>query len=342
MEYCISSVIKWFYKKNIVIVGIIFICAVLSRHNALIQAYPIFFIYAWIIVQKLKQPYRCSKYITLLFVFAIITILITIGIPQLLKTTEAHPARHIFLHQIAGACIPNHDSTCFNQEWYRKGKTFANVERQYLEYPLDADGMTAERKYTPPFNSGNGLIKAWITSILKYPFDYFEHIERFRKKMWNLPSTAGYFVPLNRTEHCLCREGCAPLKNKYPSKELFYIHSPLKIKIYNSLKNLLPKIRPLAYISLNFVLSALALFFFFKKNDILLLYVISVSLGGILSSFIFCYFSPVPAARYIYPVLASTVASVIGSVTYLLEYRLRNTLKQHKNVQNELLETGKK
>ena len=307
-------------RKNAVLAGVVFFFAVLSRHNALIQAYPVCFVYGWLIVQKLKPAHRLLKYIGILFLFAVITVAISIGVPQIIKTRNSFPANHIFLHQIAGACVPNHDESCFKKEWYDEGKTFADVEKEYLENPLNADYMSVLRRENNPFKNKklDGLSIIWLKSIVKYPLDYLKHINNFRKGSWHFPKL--YFdTQLDRRNHCIVRREVNLLKKNYPKNELFYKSSELKISIHNFLKKVFPLVPTFLYVSLNFILFGISGFLFLKKKDLLLLFSLSSTVAGIAGSVIFCIFAPMINPRYIYPVLISTLISVIGLIVYFCE-----------------------
>ena len=313
-------------RKNAVLAGVVFFFAVLSRHNALIQAYPVCFVYGWLIVQKLKPNRRFLKYIGILFLFAIMTVAISIGVPYTIKNKKpAYPAASTFLHQIAGACVPNHDESCFKKEWYDEGKTFADVEKTYAEFPLSADHMN--RKWHPghPFKyvfvKLDGLSTMWIKSIIKYPLDYLKHINNFREEMWH-SRPLDYDIFLNNQEHCISENDHEVLQKTYPEDEISYQSSELKVYIYNFLEGAFLLIPTILHVSLSFVLFGVSGFLFLKKKDVLLLFSLSSAIAGIAASIIFCAFTPVTVPRYIYPVLISTLISAIGLVVYFCKERL--------------------
>ena len=309
-------------RINMVLAGAFFVFAVLSRHNALIQAYPVLFVYSWLIVQKLKPSFRLLKYITLLFLFAIMTIMIPIGTSWLLRDVRSYPANHIFLHQIAGVCVPNHDKSCFKLDWYRAGKNFSNVEKEFYMNPLSADGMI----FLPnsPFPLGrklDGISRLWITSILKYPSNYIQYINHFRKKIWHVDPLLGVCLDLTREEHCIRKKRCERLKDYYSHEELFYKAPQLKINVYNFFKKFLFVIPTFCFVILNFILLGIIGFLFFKKKNVMLLYSLSSCIAAIFGSIIFCIFMPAIINRYIYPVLISTIITIIGLVTSIVSCR---------------------
>lgn len=314
---------------NMIMLSISFIFAVLSRHNALIQAYPIFFVYAWLIIQKSKKSYRFLKYIGFLLVFAVITIAISIGVPKLLKNTQSYPTNHIFLHQIAGACVPHHDKTCFKSEWYLPGQDFSDVEQAFYTAPLLADKMVEG-----PFSKKKNLKQLpqqWMRSICKYPIDYIKYINHYRKEMWHVyPMQFSFFNP-RQNKYCTNEISCNYLKSKYPPEEIFYNSPKIKIYIYNFLEGALFIIPTFLFILLNFILLGITGPLFYRTKDIILLYSLSSCIAGIVASIIFCIFSPTPESRYIYPVLISTLMSCIGFVIYSILYFLKKRTQTRQN-----------
>ncbi len=315
--------------KNIFFAGIAFIFATISRHNALIQTYPIFFIYSLIILQNQN---KLLKYTGLCFLFAGLTLAVSIGIPSLLKEGKSYPSTHIFLHQIAGACVPSNDESCFKPEWYEEGRSFDDVKREYNLSPLLADKMTWRTVEKHPFHGGrlNQLTNMWIKSIIRYPYNYLRHTSRFTSEMWHA-NTLDKIVYLNRKNRCLRETDTDKIINKYPYNEIFYKTPNSKIKIYDVLINLLPQIPTIFYILLNYILFIISGILFYKKRDLLSLYTLSSSTAGIAGSIIFCIFTPAIFPRYIYPVLASSLTSTIGiilhfcSKTPILECNIEKT-----------------
>lgn len=300
--------------KNTFASIVAFLLALLSRHNAIIQVYPVFFVYAYFIVFKLKPSFRFIKYCGILLLSAGLTVAMAWGFPQLLKQGQSYPSTHIFLHQIAGACVPAHDESCFKSEWYEQGKTYADAEREYLAEPLNADKMSRHWWPDHPFQHKNlkDMRTMWLKAIVKYPYNYWMHINRYIKTMW-LNNTQ-VRVPFAGNNHCLVNTDCEFMKDIYSNNELFYQATPQKIAIYNSLQEALPTIETIWFVILNFILFIVAGIMFIKKRNVLLLYSISSCIAGIAASIIFCAFSPVTDPRYMYPILISTLFALIGFV----------------------------
>lgn len=308
--------------KNLVGAGVAFLFALLSRHNAIIQVYPVFFIYSYFIVQKMKPTFRLLKYCGILLLFACLTLTIAYSVPQVLKKGEAYPSTHIFLHQIAGACVPNQDENCFKAEWYEDGKSFADVQKEYLTDALNADRMSRHWFPEHPFKHANleDIHTIWLKAIVKYPYDYLLHISRFIGKMWLSDTQKN--VQLTDDKHCVTKKDCEWLTKSFSEKELFYKSTPAKIAIYNFLKKGLPTIKTIFFVCLNFILLIVAGILFIRRRNVALLYCLASSIAGVASSIIFCVFSPVTDSRYIYPVIVSTLMALGGGILYFCDKRL--------------------
>lgn len=308
------------YKNSIALI-LSFILAVTSRHNAIIQVYPIFFVYAYFIMRKLNTKYKLSQYIGLLVVFAILTIGVSLGVPNLIKTGQKPISTPIFLHQIAGVCVPHHDETCFKPEWYIPGKTYKDVERTYNAEPLNTDYMSVPWKENCPFRHEllPELKKFWLKAILKYPYDYCKYGLRFIKVLWATSTMTD--MRLDDPHYSPYITNLSWLKTIFPAEELFYKPQLIKIKIYDFLYSVFPKIRTIDYIALNFILFFVLSVLFLKRKNVFLLYACSSSLAGIGSSVMFSIFTADIVWRYMYPILISTTVAVIGAIIYLIDKR---------------------
>lgn len=307
-------------RKNMLFAGICFLFALLSRHNAIFQVYPVFFVYAYFMVKNTKQQIIKSQimYAIWLLLFAGFTLMVAIGLPALLKdkSIPAFPANPTFLHQIASVCLPHHDESCFKSEWYREGKTYEDIKKAYN--PTMADYMSAGWYDDTPLKHEklNDLHLKWIQAIVKYPADYWTHISHYISEMWFSDTTNYQFIFQG------CRSDnnfCWLLDRTFDKSELYYKPSPFKIKIYDILKSVFINIKTIWFVSLNFVLFIIYGIVFFKKRDELSLYILSASIAGIAAQIMFCAFSPVTDTRYIYPVLITTVMAVMGGIIQLCE-----------------------
>ena len=309
-------------RKNIIFAIVAYFFAVLSRHNALIQAYPVCFIYAYWIVMKLKSSFRKCKYIGLLLSFAVLTLLISRGLPKLIEDNHFFVSNHIFLHQIAGSCVPNNDANCFQDDWYEVGKTFSDVKKAYEGNLLYADIMNMPWEKERPFKYEylTNLQSKWIESIIKYPNSYILHLTRYIEIMWkqNIASPL-----LLHKIHCMSEADCEWMKKYFSGRELFYQVPLCKKEILKSLYKIFYQVKTLHYIIFNYILCIIFFILFIKNENILSLYILSSSFTAIASSIIFCIFSPVPAPRYMYPVLISSVMTIVATAIYLIENKIK-------------------
>ena len=303
-------------NKNMICLIIAFIFTILSRHNALIQVYPIFFIYSYLIIKQMKQSHIWAKYIGLLIFFALFTIFSALGLSSLLKKGTSYPENHILLHQIAGACVPNNDDTCFKREWYLYGKNYSDVVKTYENNKLNADNMSAQWIASRPFKTGKlkGLKIAWLKAIIKYPRAYFVHVRRYISTMWRSDNITS--ITPNHQHYSVYVNDIRWLKTIFLEEELFYKSSLNKTKIYDFLRLISPCFNTIYFVVLNFILFIIIGILFFRKSNILLLYVLSSLVSSIAGSFIFCIFSPIPASNYIHPILISTTMAIIGIIVY--------------------------
>ena len=103
----------------------------------------------------------------------------------------SNPQNHLLLSQMAGACVPNDDSSCFPKQWYRKGKSFEDVRRAYQKESLNGDNFACL--------FGNELIfsceiNGVVAAISKYPANFARHEARFFSVMWFQNPMVGRFI----------------------------------------------------------------------------------------------------------------------------------------------------
>ena len=136
-----SKTQKTIYKILWIFLFMLMFFAILWRHNAIFSVFPAFFviIYLWLQNHGLDSKTFIKRYIALTFLSAILCVIVAIFIPKILATHESYPENHTLLHQIAGACVPANDSSCFKDEWYREGKSFDDVKVVYLDNKTNAD-----------------------------------------------------------------------------------------------------------------------------------------------------------------------------------------------------------
>lgn len=296
----------------------VFFIALWLRHNALIQLYPLVFIW----LAQLNNHFHFSlKKIFALFVFLSFGIIGTsIFIPKALQKYPSYPAQHIILHQIAGACVPSNDLSCFKESWYQPNVPKDKVKNEYMNNLFFADRFSILQAQYQVFKGEKleGLYTKWLHSIFKHPYNYTAHLLRFLKQMWSKP------VEIENKNHIqntrFCEEGSwldGRYDIKFPPHERCLQLSQQKSDIYNLLRRNLPFISTLTFILLSFICSFLSGYLLWKyKKNILLLYTFILSSTGILSYILFCIFSPTDSYRYVHPALICPLSALIGLLAY--------------------------
>ncbi len=172
------------------LIGIVFFCAILWRHNAIFSVFPVSFalVYMWLCNRGFNTKEFIKRYVNGVAVCAILCLCVVIIVPRALTVGGSYPANHPFLHQIAGACVPANDSTCFKDEWYYPHKGWEDIKALYAKYPLNADPFNVgwgydEERPIPP-GKIDGLYNQWLKSIIKHPVNFIQHEWRFLNAMW--------------------------------------------------------------------------------------------------------------------------------------------------------------
>ena len=341
--------------------------AILWRHNAIFSVFPAFFVVIYIILQNrnLDSKTFIKNYIALTCLSAILCVFVAIFIPKILAKEESYelnhtslhqirvgklphsqlknPSNHIFLHQIAGACVPANDETCFKKEWYLPNKTFENVKVTYIKYPLNADSMNFGGDYGDLFKGGNlkEIKQQWIKAIFKYPYNYTMHEIRFLKAMWfQQPSYIFDAVTIQQSK--LDLEWQIMINNSFPKNEHSIIFTPLQEKIYTFLFNHKILLNHAWGVGVGFVILMLSSVILWRRrkvvfvdnlcqNNTLLIFAFSVSFASFWSAFFIAAFSPVPESRYMSPILPMAIVALLGFVAFALDYLAREKVKINKN-----------
>ena len=303
--------------------GCVFLFSLLTRHNACVQIGPLIFVGLAYFNQK--HPLSLIKNILLLFLGMILIIGWSFGIPKTLQRVPSYPTQHIFLHQIAGACIPADDATCFKEEWYQPGASFETVKEEYRNWPFFADRFSTLQPQYHVFQRGKlkDLSYYWGKAIIKHPGYYLQHIFRFLVRMWFMPISieSGSFIqrPITNTffNHWL---QISPFS--FPEQEKQITFTPKKIQFYATLRDIFPMIPTIIWITILWGCFSLSVFYLkhFRTN-ILLWYIFATASGGIAGSILFTIFSPVDYYRYIHPICVSALATLLGTVAYIIKKR---------------------
>lgn len=323
------------FKKSILVcIFITAFFALLWRHNAIFSVYPIFIILGALYLKNrgLTNKEFTKKYLTFLALSAILCLSIVLILPKILTTRTSYPANHPFLHQIAGACVPANDSSCFKEQWYYPHKSFSDVVALYEKYPLNADPMNVPWGYDKerPFKHKElkGLKIAWIKAIAKHPINFLKHEVRFFKAMW-IQEPLRWALDSKTLQDKATHQWHKEVTSKFPLQERNITLSPLKQRIYDTLyenKILLNHIWGVL-LSLALMILSLCLMMIKRTLDSLLIFTFASSFAGFFSAFFIAAFSPVPEVRYMSPVLALAVVAFCGFLAFLINAIAKKYLK---------------
>ena len=307
-----------------------FCFSLFSRYNAMAFVLPVCIFICYQVVSKYHL--RKKAIVALSFGSVIITLLLSLstGLPRLIFLGEehSHPVNHIFLHQIAGACVPANDSSCFNSFWYKGLKNFEDVKKVYHKDPLNADSLSGF--------VANSIFKThilipdlslyYIRGIIRYPGNYLKHIYRFLVKNTKLK-----YVPIDNREFSKMEKHRHSFHHKkllgmYPFSETQISLTKTQEKIYQVL-HYLPVIHPAYSLVLCFLLVIGFYCFLSGKYDKPLSVIMISSSCSTLLGFLICsIFSPLPLERYIYGIVFSTGISFI---TLILIYCMKRIKVHH-------------
>lgn len=306
-------------------IGIVFFFALLWRHNAIFSVYPASFVivYMWLRDRGFAQNEFIKRYILGIGAMAALCLSIVIGVPKVLTINQAYPANHPFLHQIAAACVPANDSSCFKDEWYYPHKGFEDIKALYAKYPLSADpfnvpwGFDDERPI--PYGKIDGLHSQWIKSILKYPSNFLAHELRFINAMWI--QKPGWIFNSQSLQNKASHPWHVSVVNGFPESERSVVLSESREQIYNFLyehKILFNHLWGVMMSLCVMVVSALVWIFKREWANGLLLFSFSVGFAGFFSAFFIAIFTPVAETRYMSPILPMGIVAVCGFATFIL------------------------
>ena len=350
---------KWSYCT---IVGILFIIALLSRYNAIVQVWPITIIGIGLYLNK--KELKTWSYLWRLgvcsFFSGLICIGLVIGLNKALIRTElggVYPANAMFLGQITGSCIPKMDKTCFDDEWWTedwivKKDKMQELKRVYERIPTNSDVLYASWHPNPAFvfyKELKGLHQKWFYAITKYPNNYFKHLSRYYDVMWHKKWNKRYFLnervydpaqfenisygahPHSRREISERRK----IAKKFNFDELrFYWGEKEKSVVEYVIKyTFLPETIWMVYFNFILFLVAFVLWLFKRKNTFIL-YFLCVSIAGSLSNLIIPVFTSLTLSRYLYPIyLFATIGFCLFVVLLCLQLPyLKNFIANRKKM----------
>lgn len=326
-------------------IGIVLFFAILWRHNAIFSVYPAFIIICYLYLKGAKQ--FIFKYIFMLFFSAMLSLGIVVFIPKMWQSKPTYVSNHIFLHQIAGACVPSNDSLCFKDEWYERSKGFSDVVALYQKYPLNADPFNVPWGYDDerPFKHKKlaGLKEVWINAILKHPMDFLKHELRFIRAMWiQMPDDKPTDIADKRnwilSPKDLQGKTYEPIYVKlimlFPENERSITLSPFREQIYSFLyehRILFNHIYGVAIGGILMLVSLILLCFRRWRSDILV-FCFSTSFASFASAFFIAVFSPVPETRYMAVVLPLSIIALINLIAFICERRRKRKISKNTRI----------
>lgn len=311
----------------ILVISILLFLAILWRHNAIFSVFPIFFLFVYLLLKNRNlDSVSFVKYYCLFIVLsAILSLAIVIFIPKALNSTS-RTANHIFLHQMAGACVKANDNTCFKEEWYILKNDWDNVKNAYFHNLLFADIFNG----IFIVDNNDSVFKWWISAIMKYPKNYLEHEFRFFKAMWfqdpndDIPNDVIHIDRSVIKSPYAITQGLEDSNiDKFPLHERNINFSPTRFKIYSFIYSNAVLLNHIYGIALSFILmiGGGILLCFKKFRNEYLFFSFSIGFASFWSAFFIAAFSPVEYSRYMSPILPLSIISFIGFIAFILEYK---------------------
>lgn len=302
--------------------GLVFLFALLWRHNAIISVYPLFLLFTYLFLRRKSAGNATAyafRFISLMVASACVLVFIVGVHPYLLSDNVCRTtANATFLHQIAGMVVPANDPSFIPQEWYEAGKDFSDVVEMYEEHPTFADPFNVGWK---PFNKNrpfvrdglDGLQALWLKGIPTYPANYLKHVSGFIKTMW-FQEPGWIFAPdrIQRAPVALRHVGIA---SSFPENERHIAFTPLRESIYGFLFDHKVVFNHIVGVAIGIVvlLASGGIWIWVPSiRDEMLLFAISTSLSSCCTAIGVCAFSPATNTRYMSPVLVLSLISLIG------------------------------
>ena len=304
----------------------------LWRHNAIFSAFPAFFIIGYMFFKD--SPIFIKRFAGFVAMSAILCLAIVVELPKFVpKSYNAYPSNHLLLLQMAGACVPADDASCFDDSWYYfdgKARDFDNVKSAYHSNPLNGDLYVCKI-----FECGklDGLNSAWLWAIAKYPSNFIAHESRFFKAMWwqnpRDDDEWGHAKSVIKTPMRIQEKPTGEYRlgilEDYPKDEWSIHFSPLREKIYTALYNHLPVLNHAIFVAIGFALLMFGAFGIVwwrnqKRDKSLLIFTFATALTTFASAFIIAAMAIVTHSRYMSPVAIFSVIALVGFVAFILDF----------------------
>ena len=307
--------------------GLVFLFALLWRHNAIVSVYPLFLLFTYIRLKGKSTGNAAAyafRFISLMIASACVLVLIVKGHPYLLsRNVSKTAANHAFLHQIAGMVVPANDKSFIPEEWYEENKDFNDVVEVYEKYPTYADPFNMVG-WTPfdkglPFVKGelDGLETLWLRGIFTYPANYLKHVSGFIREMWFQDPAA--ILNSDKIQKAPYNPLHVAIASGFPENERHITFTPLRKNIYGFLFGHKVLLNHIVGVGIGFlVLLASGCIWIMVPpfRDEMLLFSVSTSLSACCTAIGVCIFSPATNPRYMSPVLVLSLISLIGFATW--------------------------
>ncbi|MEI0612466.1 hypothetical protein [Brachyspira pilosicoli] len=327
--YSIMFFIISFEIKNIkilipisIILSILLICSLLWRHNMIVTIYPIFILFAYIILKNRFNNIKIYfiSFLFIMFISAFLLIFIYKVNPYIwikddntMKYSQKASTSHLFMLQIVGTAVLSDDDSFIPKDWYIEGKDFEYLKKLYMNNRVNADVYKYDINIMPfKFYEINNVKEVWIKYIKKHPISYMKHIINYMISMFRVRT------PIFDYKSIQCKSDLFGFLDYYDNSGITF--TPIKEKIYNILYYSLLEINVLVFIIIGILIFFISgLIWIFKSNYRcnLLLLTFCASFSSFATSMIVGLFTPVTMYRYIYPVIPITLISLIGFLTFI-------------------------
>ena len=322
-----SSRIRW---GLVFLIIFSYIFSLFSRHNGIVQIFPAIPFILCLNLRKTSKWEFLLKYTSLTFMIVIVSFVFKIVVTNALPSENlAKPHQHVLSNQLAAMCVPENDASCFDESWFIPGKSFEDMKRVHLLYPLIADAcgfLSDDCGMSTAKIRAEGIEKKWLQAIFKYPQNYINHEIRLIKLLWTAPIHFVEYSPLgpkspfyekfNFDENNWRMEAF----HLFPFDELYMHETPLKKKLLHIWDDYLPKPTTLFWIFYMLIVAITSsILLFFKKDNRALSYCFHLSWGGLVAAIVYGMFHPEPAWRYVQILWVFGICITYGIIVCLLD-----------------------
>ncbi|MCQ2740502.1 MAG: hypothetical protein MJ210_00055 [Alphaproteobacteria bacterium] len=328
---------KW-KKSFYTFYGLVFVVALLSRHNAIFQVWPVTFV--WIAMFLSAKELSFWKYVRQFIGWAFLSGLgcsvLLIGLNKALISSDegnSYPATLIVMHQIVGACAPDMDETCYRPEWwsekwsqYDSKERMLLLKRKYEDHAMDAEAFSLS--YDPDvvfkyFTDLKGHFERLFYAIRKHPQNYYEHINHYFIRMWGLwpnlvspEKLARVYSEKSMIRHSTIwnptsereKEQFYFIAKQMPKNEMTIAWTENQRKIDKFLREDAISLDIIWFIRIAYILLAVGVLVFIKnRNNLMNMLLIAVSGSGFFTALVMPFISPRVYVRYMEPMIFCSV-----------------------------------